>query len=179
MRELVEASAEITGIVDLITEIAEQTNLLALNATIEATRTGEMGKGFSMVASEVKNLAGQTAKETQEIAGQVGFPQSASETAAKDIDGVTGVIAELHSVAGTISAAIQQQSSASVEIARNVEYAALGTSEVSHSVVPVSGAAENTGSAALEVETAAKDLARQSSDLQREVESFLRGIRAA
>ena len=73
---LAEAAQKIGEVVKLISDIAEQTNLLALNATIEAARAGDAGKGFAVVASEVKSLANQTAKATEEIAGQIGSMQS-------------------------------------------------------------------------------------------------------
>jgi methyl-accepting chemotaxis protein len=82
---LTDNAKKIDSVVKLISEIAAQTNLLALNATIEAARAGEAGRGFSVVAQEVKSLANQTAKATEEIAAQVGAMQSATTRAVGEI----------------------------------------------------------------------------------------------
>jgi len=79
VESLTAAAKKIGEVVALITAIAEQTNLLALNATIEAARAGDAGKGFAVVASEVKNLANQTAKATEDIGGQIGNIQEATQ----------------------------------------------------------------------------------------------------
>jgi methyl-accepting chemotaxis protein len=78
VESLSEAAQRIGDVVKLISDIAEQTNLLALNATIEAARAGEAGKGFAVVASEVKTLASQTAKATEDISEQIGSIQNAT-----------------------------------------------------------------------------------------------------
>ena len=84
MTELGNAATRIGEVVGLIQAIAGQTNLLALNATIEAARAGESGKGFAIVAAEVKSLAAQTAKATEEIAQQIGSIQSVAGDASGD-----------------------------------------------------------------------------------------------
>src|SRR4029453_16379052 len=103
------AAGRIGDVVSLITDIAEQTNLLALNATIEAARAGEAGRGFAIVASEVKALAGQTAKATDDIAAQIGGMQNATTRAIQAIGAIERTIPDIGAISSTIAAAVTQQ----------------------------------------------------------------------
>src|SRR6185369_9336604 len=114
----------------LINEIAEQTNLLALNATIEAARAGEAGKGFAVVASEVKNLANQTAKATEEIASHVGAIQTETQRSVSAIQGVASIIEEINKLTNSVTASVEQQGATTQEIVRSVEQATDGTRSV-------------------------------------------------
>ena len=149
---LSQAASRIGDVVKLITAIAEQTNLLALNATIEAARAGEAGRGFAVVASEVKSLATQTAKATEEIGTQIG---------------------------GMQAAAVEQQGAATTEISRNVQQAAHGTTEVATNIIEVNRGASDTGSASSQVLGSAQSLSRESGRLKAEVEKFVNMVRAA
>ncbi|MBL8643963.1 MAG: HAMP domain-containing protein [Rhodospirillaceae bacterium] len=179
VRGLDTAAQKIGQVVRLITDIAEQTNLLALNATIEAARAGEAGKGFAVVASEVKNLATQTAKATEEIAGQITGIQSATKSSVDAIESIFTTIGEIDQIATTIASAIEQQTAATAEIARNVEQAAAGTNEVSSNITGVTKAAGETGEVSTQVLNAAQELARQSQTLRGEVDGFLLNIKQA
>src|SRR5205085_6384788 len=141
---LTAASEKIGDVLRLISAIASQTNLLALNATIEAARAGEAGRGFAVVAAEVKGLASQTAKATEEIAGQVAAIQSATGNCVTAIDGISDTIREISGIATTIAAAVEQQGSATREIARSVQQAATGTGEVSVNVTGASQSADQS-----------------------------------
>ena len=145
---LAKAADKIGEVVDLITDIAEQTNLLALNATIEAARAGAAGKGFAVVASEVKSLASQTAKATDEIAGQIGGIQQATSGSAKAIDDIARTVRSISEISATIAAAVDEQNAATGEISRNIQEAATGTQSVSDSIAKVSAATGQTGESA-------------------------------
>jgi methyl-accepting chemotaxis protein len=173
------AATEIGEIVGLITQIAEQTNLLALNATIEAARAGEAGRGFAVVASEVKNLAQKTSHATNQISDKIRGIQSSTTESADAIAEIIGVIQQLNDISGTIAAAVSQQGSATQEIARNVQQAYIGTNEVSSNIVGVTRAAEDSAAASTQVLGSAGELSRQSEMLRSEVAKVLATIRAA
>jgi methyl-accepting chemotaxis protein len=179
VRGLADAAQKIGDVVKLINEIAAQTNLLALNATIEAARAGEAGKGFAVVAAEVKNLANQTAKATEEIGGQIGAIQTATQDSVKAIEGIGSTIKQIHEIATTIAAAVEEQGAATQEIARNVQQAAAGTGQVSSNIADVTRAVGEAGTAASSVLRAAGGLTQQSETLRKQVAEFLSAIRAA
>ncbi|OEJ64638.1 methyl-accepting chemotaxis protein [Magnetovibrio blakemorei] len=176
---LAEAANKIGAVVALITDIADQTNLLALNATIEAARAGEAGKGFAVVASEVKNLANQTAKATEEISSHISGIQSATQDAVHAIGSIGGIMNQINEISSTIAAAVEEQGAATSEIARNVEQAAIGTKEVTTNTVKVTHGASETGHAAGEVLAASKELSKQSEMLRATVDTFLNDVRSA
>jgi methyl-accepting chemotaxis protein len=173
------AAQKIGDVVKLISDIASQTNLLALNATIEAARAGEAGRGFAVVANEVKSLASQTAKATDEISAQVGAMQGATTEAVQAIEGIGRTIGAINEITSAISIAVDQQGTATQEIARNVQEAALGTGQVSSNIAAVNYAAEKTGSASNGVLASAEQLSKQAATLRGDVDRFLANIRAA
>ena len=177
IQKLAEAADKVGEVVNMITEIAEQTNLLALNATIEAARAGDVGKGFAVVASEVKNLANQTANATENIGQQIADIQDATRDSVEAIQGIAKTIGEINQIAFNAAAAVEQQGTATSEIARNVEQAATGTQEVSTNIHQVTAAADETGKSADEILQASGTLTRQSEKLQTEVEKFLQMVR--
>ena len=179
MVRLKDAAAKIGNVMEMINDIAEQTNLLALNATIEAARAGEAGKGFAVVASEVKNLATQTARATQEIAEEVTTMQDVSRDAAQEIQSISATIDEINTVSEMIAAAIEEQTSATHEIARSSQDAASHTESVQANVVTLRDASENTGSAAGEVSSAAASLSSQAQSLKQAIDGMLSDLRAA
>jgi methyl-accepting chemotaxis protein len=176
---LATAAQKIGQVVELIQNIAGQTNLLALNATIEAARAGDAGKGFAVVASEVKALANQTARATEEIAGQIAAIQGATGEAVTAIRSIGGTIGQVQEIASTIAAAVEEQGVATKEIASNVQQAAQGTDEVSTNITGVTRASEEVGGAAAQVSNSAAELSSHSERLKREVETFLATVRAA
>jgi methyl-accepting chemotaxis protein len=179
MRNLSEAAEKIGMIIQLIQAIASQTNLLALNATIEAARAGDAGKGFAIVASEVKNLATQTAQATEQIASQIATIQSATGQSVTAIAQFGSTVKEITDIATAIAAAIEQQGAATGEIARNVEEAANGTSAVTREIGEVRTVASQTDAGAEAALAAASALQQQAVSLKHNVDEFLSTVRSA
>ncbi len=170
---LIAASSKIQGIVILIADIARRTNLLALNATIEAARAGEAGRGFAVVASEVKLLATQTARATDEIAGLIADVEAATQSVTGSTHGVGEVIAELEIIAQTIGRGMEQQLAATQEIARNIDHAAQGAQDVSHSIATVSLASAESGQVAEKARHHADNLSQHARALAETVSGFI------
>ncbi|WP_237151942.1 methyl-accepting chemotaxis protein [Oryzibacter oryziterrae] len=178
VRELTQAAVRIGDVVNLIRDIAEQTNLLALNATIEAARAGEAGRGFAVVASEVKQLASQTAKATDEIGAKIGEIQDATNETVQSIGRIVSTISSIRDVTSSIAGAMEEQGAATSEIAQNTQRASTGTQDVTGNIAGVGHAAETTGAAATQLMGLSDNLQTQSRDLQREVSEFVSSLRA-
>jgi len=177
--QLSQSAARIGDVIKLITDVAEQTNLLALNATIEAARAGEAGRGFAVVASEVKALAAQTARATDEIAAQIAGMRDATDESVLAIREIGTTITLISEISSTISAAVEQQGAATQEITRHVQHAAKRSGVVASSIADVSRGAGETGSASGQVLSSARTISAESVRLRTEVERFLTTVRAA
>ncbi|MBO6559018.1 MAG: PAS domain-containing protein [Nisaea sp.] len=158
IQSLADSVQKIGEVSELIRGIAEQTNLLALNATIEAARAGEAGKGFAVVASEVKSLATQTAKATEEIATQISAVQAVTGNAVSEVGEMSEKISDIDAISASVSAAMEEQAAATSEISRNVAETTDATNEVSLRITTVSDEAASTREATRSVRAAAGDV---------------------
>jgi methyl-accepting chemotaxis protein len=179
VRALATNAERIGTVVKLIQAIAGQTNLLALNATIEAARAGAHGSGFAVVAGEVKTLANQTARATEDIARQIGEIRAASEQVVLAVQGIGATIGEISRIADVVAPAVAAQGAATAEIARNVQQAAARTAQVTSTIGEVKLASAATGTAARDVLGAAGRLSESAVMLSREVDRFLAEVKAA
>ncbi len=166
-REAIDGLSRVTSdigeIVSTIAEIAGQTNLLALNATIEAARAGEAGRGFAIVAQEVKELAGQTAKSTEEIGRKVAEIQTATKRAVGAIGSVTDQIATLDGVSSAIAAAMEEQRAAMNSFSDSVDRTNSAVDDVARRMIDIADRVAHSTTSAERV-TDVSDAMKRSSD---------------
>jgi methyl-accepting chemotaxis protein len=173
---LARAAQKIDDVVKLIQSVAGQTNLLALNATIEAARAGAAGKGFAVVASEVKALAVQTAKATDDIAGQIAAVQSSTQSAVGAIGNIAGRMQDIQQFTAAIATSVEQQNTATQEISSSVAAAASRTKSVVAVLQRVSGAIADMHSSADTVLAASQAVEKAAESLRGSVDGFLRKV---
>jgi methyl-accepting chemotaxis protein len=173
--KLGQSSSEIGEVIKVITSIAEQTNMLALNATIEAARAGDAGKGFAVVANEVKELAHETGRATEDIRQKIDAIQDDTGQAVDAIGKISAIINKISDFQNTIASAVEQQTSTTCEISRNVSEAATGSTEIAQNITQVVSAAESTAEGAGNMQMSAQELARMAADLRTLVEQYRHG----
>ena len=180
------AAKEIGKVTDTISEISEQTNLLALNATIEAARAGEAGKGFAVVANEIKELAIQTADATRDIKKQIDAIQSTTSLAVDEIQMISKTITDINEIVVTIATSVEEQSVVTKEISGNIAQASQGialvneninqsssvSNEIAKDISGVSEATDKISESSRKVETSSRRLKDMASELKLILDGF-------
>jgi len=174
---LKQATSDIEGFVVLIRDIAEQTNLLALNATIEAARAGAAGKGFSVVASEVKALAGQTAKATDEVSDMITRMLEAVNHAMEGLGATSEAIFSNNEIISDISESVAQQDSATSEIASAAQTAAKTSDSSAQECSKITDLAKQSKGSAGKIEDSCETLVHAADALKQQLTASISSLR--
>ncbi len=165
--DLETASNQIDGIVQFIIDIAGQTNLLALNATIEGARAGQAGKGFGVVAAEVKELARKTSEATNQIRGTIELVQQKAAEAVTSVESVANVMGHLNAGQIGVAHAVEEQAATMKELSRVAAEVSAATTSIAASVVTVGVATNDASDGAVQVTEAAQAVADMARDLRK------------
>ena len=160
MEELGRAAQQIGQVTEAITNISSQTNLLALNATIEAARAGAAGKGFTVVANEIKELAGQTAHATEDIKAKISGVQTTTREAITNIGKIFGVVKEVGSIVANIAASIEEQSTVTKNVASNIAEASTGVRDSNERIAQTASASKSIAQEIANVNAALGDVSQ-------------------